>query len=87
MQCGYNKSFYTQNIAHLTYNNAVKNISKKYNNVRYLELSELFCKSDKCFAGRNGKILYMDDNHLSQNGSIYIAPYIYNEIELLLKNE
>ena len=87
MQCDYNKSFYTQNIAHLTYNNAVKNISKKYNNVRYLELSKLFCKRYKCFAGRNGKILYNDDNHLSKDGSIYIAPYIYNEIELLLKNE
>ena len=67
------------------YNSKMRRISKDYPNVHLIDLSEILCDSFRCYASRNGKILYSDDNHLSYDGSLYVAPYIMKNIREILK--
>ncbi|WP_281039946.1 SGNH hydrolase domain-containing protein [Rhizobium sp. AG855] len=40
------------------------------------------CDPDRCFAMADGKLLYRDDNHLSTEGSLFLADH-YNFLSVM----
>lgn len=49
------------------------NILKRLSNVTVVDVTAKFCDRDKCYAIRNGNLLYADDDHLSVEGSRFQA--------------
>jgi hypothetical protein len=41
--------------------------------IKRIELMPLFCEGNTCSMAKDGKLFFRDDNHLSINGSRYIA--------------
>ncbi len=52
-----------------SYNATILSISKKYPNVHIIDPKNSFCDAKSCYASKNGKILYTDDDHLNIEGS------------------
>ena len=70
----------------MQHKNAILDVAKDFPNVRVFDLSSIFCKGDYCNISKVGTSLYSDESHLNPFGSMFIAPYIANEIEKQLSN-
>jgi hypothetical protein len=57
----------------------VKQVLKDFPNVELLDPFPAFCDEDYCWAVKDKKMLYRDDNHVNQTGSIYLADYLKNQ--------
>lgn len=75
-KCSFDKSIYSNNIAHSTYNDITDNVIKDYPNVSSVNLSSVLCDNEKCYLSKNGHVLYSDIGHLNKYGSRYVAPII-----------
>lgn len=75
-QCEESKIFDKQ---HTQYSQDFKEATKK-SSLQLIELKPLFCENNSCSMAKDGKLLFRDDNHLSMNGSRYIAPIIINAL-------
>ena len=62
------------------YRNRFKEISSKYPNITILDPQNLYCDDMYCYAIKDGKMLYADDDHHSTDGSIMQAQYFMNNI-------
>ncbi|MBD3807648.1 MAG: hypothetical protein IE880_02905, partial [Epsilonproteobacteria bacterium] len=62
------------------YKKRIQKIAAKYSNVVVLDTKDTFCDSKFCYAVKNDKMLYADDDHLSVDGSNYQAKYFINRI-------
>jgi len=61
------------------YKERIKNISKKYKNIKIFDPEKIFCDQEFCYAIKNRKMLYSDDDHLSIDGSFYLSNSIVND--------
>ena len=66
------------------YREAVKQIVSEYDNADLIDLADYFCDESKCYLIRNGRLMYHDKGHLNFNGSLYVAPHIYDKIRKLM---
>ena len=55
------------------YRELVFSILKRYPKITPLDMQEKFCDSLWCYATKNDMVLYMDGNHLSNDGSNFLA--------------
>ena len=62
------------------YRQRVKKISKEYNNITILDPENLYCDGEYCYAIKDGKMLYADDDHHSVDGSIVQAKFLMKDI-------
>lgn len=62
------------------YRIGILKISKKFKYVTVLDPEELFCDKEYCYAVRQGKVMYADDDHLSMDGSKVLAEYLVNKM-------
>lgn len=62
------------------YRQRVKKISKEYNNITILDPEKLYCDGEYCYAIKDGKMLYADDDHHSVDGSIMQAKFLMKDI-------
>lgn len=62
------------------YRDFVFELSRKYKNINVVDPLNVYCDDKYCYAIRNGKILYADDDHHSLDGSIEQAKYLKNYI-------
>ena len=62
------------------YRNSVKKIAKNYSNIAILDPKNLYCDDSYCYAEKNDKMLYADDNHHSVAGSEIQAKYFMEEM-------
>jgi len=62
------------------YRNRIKEISRKYPNITLLDPKDLYCDDVYCYAVKDGKMLYADDDHHSTDGSIMQAKYFMRNI-------
>ena len=84
--CSFDRKFYDVNVIYKTYNNAVRNVVKQYENIAaIIDLSTLFCDENNCYGSIDGSVLYRDTTHLNEKGSEYVAPFIYEKIRQLMK--
>jgi peptidoglycan/LPS O-acetylase OafA/YrhL len=62
------------------YRNIVYSLAKNYKNVVVLDPINVFCDEKYCYAMKNGKLLYRDDDHLSLDGSFELAKFLIDKI-------
>jgi peptidoglycan/LPS O-acetylase OafA/YrhL len=62
------------------YRKVVKKLAIKYKNITLLDPKKLYCDEEYCYAIKDGKILYADDDHHSIDGSITQAKYFIDKI-------
>lgn len=62
------------------YKNNIIVLASKYQNINILDPEDLFCDANYCYAIKDGKMLYADDDHLSVDGSMAQAKYFIDEI-------
>jgi len=62
------------------YRNIVYSLAKNYKNVVVLDPINFFCDEKYCYAIRNGKLLYSDDDHLSKDGVFELAKFLTGKI-------
>ena len=62
------------------YRSRVKQMSKKYQNITILDPKDLYCDNKYCYAIKDGKMLYADDDHHSIDGTKIQAKYFMNKI-------
>jgi peptidoglycan/LPS O-acetylase OafA/YrhL len=51
--------------------------------VKIIYTSQYFCDSSYCFMGKNGKLLFRDEHHLSINGSKYVGERMVDDLPIL----
>lgn len=54
-------------------------LAKQYQNITILDVENLFCSGQFCYAMRDDKMLYADGDHHSIDGSIEQAKYLINQ--------
>uniref|UniRef100_UPI004048C116 SGNH hydrolase domain-containing protein n=1 Tax=Aliarcobacter sp. TaxID=2321116 RepID=UPI004048C116 len=62
------------------YRDFIYNLSKKYTNTNILDPKDMYCDDKYCYAIRNNKMLYADDDHHSLDGSLEQAKYFINDL-------
>jgi len=62
------------------YRNNVYTTKKKYPALTILDPKDLYCDDSYCYAVKNGKMLYADDDHHSVDGSLMQAEYLMDKI-------
>jgi len=62
------------------YRSKVKKMSRKYPNITILDPKDLYCDNLYCYAIKDGKMLYADDDHHSIDGSTIQARYFIKDI-------
>ena len=63
------------------YNREVFESFKQSQNFTYINLDNSFCDGEKCYIGSKIKSNYLDENHLSINGALYLSETIKKYIE------
>ena len=63
------------------YRDFIYNLSKKYKNIKILDPKDIYCDNKYCYAIRDDKMLYADDDHHSIDGSIIQAKYFIKSID------
>lgn len=80
MQCTFKKES-SPNYSQLTLaKDVIIKVSKEFDNVKIVDLSQFFCGRGQCGAVIDGKVTYLDGSHLNKNGSRLVAPFIYDHI-------
>lgn len=69
--CSLDKKLYLARIG--AFKSLVNDVLSGYPMVRVIDLSNAICESDNCFGGKNGRLYYMDDDHLSRHGAEYVV--------------
>ena len=72
----FDRGFYDDFIPIKNYNKHINDLVKSYRNISVIDLSSLFCDELHCYAEKDGQLMFSDKNHLSEAGSLYVAPYI-----------
>ncbi|MFZ9659059.1 MAG: acyltransferase family protein [Arcobacteraceae bacterium] len=62
------------------YKNKIREIVNNYKNIRVIDPENAFCDDQYCYAMKDEKMLYADDDHLSINGSELQAKYLINKV-------
>lgn len=62
------------------YRDFIYKLSKKYKNAKILDPKNLYCDDKYCYAIKDNKMLYADDDHHSVDGSLVQAKYFIEEL-------
>ena len=63
------------------WNRVAHETSAGYSNIHFIELEDVFCPNGICsMLDRKGNLLYEDRHHLNVRGSIFAAPFIFNQL-------
>lgn len=66
-------SYDAYNLRQNEYREQIQHLSQSFSNIRLLDPEPLFCDKAFCYAIKDEKMLYSDDDHLSKEGSILQA--------------
>ena len=75
--CAYKKQYFD---ALKKYTDVVNKVIKDYPQVKTYDLYEPFCDDETCYISDKNKILYRDLEHLNNNGSRFVAPFILKNL-------
>lgn len=62
------------------YRDFVYSLSKKYENINILDPKDMYCDDKYCYAIKDNKMLYADDDHHSLDGSLEQAKYLMKSV-------
>jgi hypothetical protein len=77
-ECSIPKNMYLKRQEEFMHN--VNKIASQYKNIKIIDTKNIFCDTNLCYAKRNGKLLYFDDNHLNLVGTKLQASEIVKQI-------
>lgn len=60
------------------YRKVIDELKEKYPKVEVFDSTDYLCNAKECFASKDGQLLYVDQDHLSNLGSEYIAREFYS---------
>ncbi len=63
---------------------ALAEVVSRYPNARLGKMINFFCDEQTCYAQRDGKILFIDENHLSATAAIGLAEFLRADLDWLL---
>jgi peptidoglycan/LPS O-acetylase OafA/YrhL len=63
---------------------ALAEVVSRHSNARLAQVIDFFCDDQTCFAKRDGKILYIDENHLTATAAIGLAEFLRADLDWLL---
>ena len=63
---------------------ALAEVVSRHPNSRLAEMADFFCDADTCYAMRDEKILYIDDNHISATAARDLAVFFARDMKWLL---
>lgn len=63
------------------YHRVVREAQVAFPSVKFVNLYEYLCDQDLCYAAKDGKVLYTGRDHLSVDGSRYVASKMANELK------
>ena len=69
------------------YRNFIYNLAKKYDNISVLDPKDIYCDDKFCYAIRDNKMLYADDDHHSIEGSLKQAEFFIKDLILDKAND
>lgn len=62
------------------YRDFIYDLSKKYKNISILDPKDMYCDDKYCYAIKDNKMLYADDDHHSLDGSLEQAKYFIKRV-------
>jgi hypothetical protein len=65
------------------YREVISDIKKEFSGLRVFDPFPYLCDATVCYAERDGRLLYQDDNHLSAEGSAYLGEKFLAEQSLV----
>lgn len=74
--CNFDRSIFDNYEPRNFFNSIVENVAKEYDNITFVDLSDLLCDSSRCYIKKEDQALYKDKSHLSKEGSAFVAPLI-----------
>ena len=63
---------------------ALAEVVSRHPNVRFAEMKDFFCDSDFCYAMRDGKLLLIDENHISATAARDLGRFLSADMNWLL---
>jgi hypothetical protein len=63
---------------------ALAEVVSRHPNSRLADMADFFCDADTCYAMRDEKILYIDDNHISATAARDLARFFARDMNWLL---
>ena len=75
--CAISRQDYDQRSA--TYKSIINRVANNYPDVQILDLSDVLCDENLCYAKLNGKFVYQDGDHLSVDGSKLVGKYFFSK--------
>ena len=66
---------------------ALAEVVSRHPNSRLAEMKDFFCDAETCYAMRKGKILYIDDNHISATAARDLGLFFSKDMTWLLGKE
>ena len=82
--CAVDRYSYDKNKFVAVYNRTMREVAARYDNVECVDLSELVCDPKRCGMVRDGTVIYEDQGHLNESGSLIAAPYIMVRADAML---
>jgi hypothetical protein len=62
------------------YRSIVAEVQKIHPDLRTYDLADLFCDATHCVIQKDGRLLFSDNDHLTTEGSLYVAPHLIEAI-------
>ena len=62
----------------------LRELQKKYNNLTIIDPFESLCDQETCFGGKNGKVWYLDEDHLTVSGGAQLEPVLRETFNRIL---
>jgi hypothetical protein len=63
---------------------ALAEVVSRHPNVRLAEMKDFFCDAEVCYAMRNGKILFIDENHISATAARDLGRFLAEDMNWLM---
>ena len=62
-------------------------VVSRHPNVRLAEMKDFFCDAEVCYAMRDGKILYIDKDHISATAARDLGRFLSEDMNWLLRGK
>lgn len=60
------------------YRKLIEELKVLHPKMKVFDSLKYWCNQDECFVSKDGKLLYMDNDHLNKHGSLYIAEHFFS---------
>jgi hypothetical protein len=55
----------------------LQNLQRKYSNLTIVDPFDSLCDQETCFGGKNGKVWYLDEDHLTVSGAAQLESVLF----------